>query len=66
MLSRNLLDTETSLFAIDDRGPVGLVILSGSENKRQLDLIAIRGDRRRRGEGGGAPRRQASREGRRL
>jgi mycothiol synthase len=51
MLSRNLLDTETSLFAIDDRGPVGLVILSGSENKRQLDLIAIRGDRRRRGLG---------------
>ena len=51
MLSNDAFDPETSLFAIDDRGPVGLVILSGSDTKRQIDLIAIRGDRRRRGLG---------------
>ena len=51
VISNDALDTDASLFAIDNRGPIGLIILSGSGTKRQIDLIAIRGDRRQRGLG---------------
>jgi len=44
-------DRELSLVASDDRGPLGIVIITGKSEKRQLELIALRGDRRQRGYG---------------
>lgn len=50
-LSNNAFDRKASLFASDERGPVSLLIASGEGDKRHIDLIAVRGDRRRRGLG---------------
>lgn len=50
-LSENAFDRKASLFAADERGPVGLLVASGEGDKRQIDLVAVRGDRRRRGLG---------------
>ena len=45
-------DQNLTCFASDDRGPVGLALVTGSNTvRRQLDLIAVRGDRRQIGLG---------------
>ena len=51
VIASNSLDVGACLFAEDDRGPVGLVLLTGSGEHRQLALVAVRGDRRQRGLG---------------
>ncbi len=51
LLSEKAFDPKTSLFITDERGPVGLSVVSGEHDKRSLDLLAIRGDRRRLGLG---------------
>jgi len=51
VIADETFDERASLFVADHRGPVGLIVLSGSESKRQIGLIAVRGDRRRRGLG---------------
>lgn len=50
-LSDNTFDPSVSLFLFDDRGPVGLCLLSGEGDKRNIDLLAVRGDRHRNGIG---------------
>ena len=47
-------DPQTTVFAVDDRGPVGITVVQGEVDHLQVLLVGVRGDRRRRGRGGGA------------
>lgn len=51
-ITEGAFDPKVSFFAADERGPAGLILLSGEQEKRRLDLIGVRGDRRCRKLGG--------------
>jgi mycothiol synthase len=52
LLADSAFDKRLTFFATDDRGPVGIALVTGSDtDKRQIDLVGVRGDRRRRGLG---------------
>lgn len=44
-------DPQTTVFAVDDRGPVGITVVQGEVDHLQVLLVGVRGDRRRRGLG---------------
>ena len=50
-LEQASFDREATFFAADDRGPVGLIAITGEGPRKQVELVGVRGDRRRRGLG---------------
>ncbi|MCZ6631981.1 MAG: GNAT family N-acetyltransferase, partial [bacterium] len=50
-IRNNALDESLTVFASDDRGPVGLVLIAGGGDQRNLELLGVRGDRRHMGLG---------------
>ena len=50
-LEQAAFDRKATFFAADDRGPVGLIVITGEGPRKQVGLVGVRGDRRRLGLG---------------